>query len=253
MTRAISSVLAIAAFAVANPLAAQSLENPDSAFKDMTSGKAWHATVERTERGFLIGNPDAETRLVIFTSYGCKGCHEFSFRGYPELDLALLAPGLLSLEIRTRLDHPVDLPLALLAACGEPSKFKVNHAMFVRDHKRWRERWDNASAFNRSHWKGSGDAARTSLVSALDFENMMARRRGYSRMDLNRCLNDRKAIDRLKANAAADEQEFDLTALPNGDPGPHFVLDGEVLAGVHDWDALYPILRDHFRPKREAR
>ncbi len=251
MNARITTALALAAMAATSPLAAQSLENPDSAFKDMTSKKAWHAVVEPTERGFLIGNPDAETRLVMFTSYACKGCHEFAFKGYPELDLALLAPGILSLEIRNRIDHPVDLPLALLAACGEPKKFKVNHAMFVRDHKRWRERWDSASAYSHSHWRSAGDAARTSLVSALGFDDMMARRRGYSRMDLTRCLNDRKAIDRLKANAAADDREFALPPLPNGDPGPHFVLDGELLEGVHDWDALYPILRDRFRPKRD--
>lgn len=253
MNRTIFLAIGAGALAATGPLAAQSLEDPDSAFKDTTSRKAWHATVEQTERGFLIGNPDAETRLVIFTSYGCKGCHEFAFKGYPELDLALLAPGLLSLEIRTRLDHPVDLPLALLSSCGEPAKFKVNHAMFVRDQKRWKERWDKASSFNRAHWQRSGDAARASLVSALDFDSMMARRRGYSRMDLTRCLNDRKAIAQLQANAAADDLEFDLPALPNGDPGPHFVLDGELLAGIHDWDALYPILQDHFRPRREAR
>lgn len=252
MRKALSVLFSIAVMAAAGPLAAQSLENPDSSFKDTASRKAWHAMVERTERGFLIGNPDAEARLIMFTSYGCKGCHAFAFRGDPELDLALLAPGILSLEIRTRLDHPVDLPLALLASCGEPAKFKTNHAMFMRDQKRWMERWNSASAYNRDQWSRGYTSSRVSLVSALDYDDMMARRRGYSRMDLTRCLTDQEKVARLRANADADTDEFGLARLPDGDPGPYFALDGELLEGVHDWEALYPVLQKRFRPKSEA-
>lgn len=252
MTRAILAGMAAGAMALGSPASAQILENPGSAFKDTTSKKAWHATVEKTERGYLIGNPDAEAQLIMFTSYACEGCHEFAFKGDPELDIALLAPGLLSLEIRHRFAHPADLPLALLASCGEPRKFKVNHAMFMRDQKRWKDRWNNASAFNRELWSRGGRQARLSLASALDFDEMMARRRGYSRMDLTRCLSDERAASKLLSNSLADTRGFELPTDPDGYSRPHFVLDGEKLEGVHDWDSLYPILEKRFRPSREA-
>ena len=65
MIKAVTGALALAGTVIAAPLSAQLLSNPDSAFKDNTSRKAWHATVERTESGWLIGNPDAETRLIL--------------------------------------------------------------------------------------------------------------------------------------------------------------------------------------------
>ena len=251
--RALIGALAFAAFGLTTPAGAQDLENVLSDFVDNRGKKAWHADVERTERGHLIGNPDADAELIMFTSYACEGCHRFTFRGDPELDLALLAPGILSVEIRQRLNHPVDLPLALLTRCGPPEKFKVNHAMFLRQQPDWLGRWQNASSFNRDRWSRNDMGARTSLVSALDFDDLMARRRGYSRMDLNRCLNDRAAIADIRADAAADNAEFGLPTDAEGYSKPHFVLNGTLLKGVHDWDALYKVLSNQFKPDQEGK
>ncbi len=247
--RVLIGALALAAVGLATPAGAQDLENVLSDFIDNGSKKAWHADVERTQRGHLIGNPDADAQLIMFTSYACEGCHTFTFRGDPELDLALLAPGILSVEIRQRLNHPVDLPIALLSRCGAPEKFKVNHAMFLRQQPDWMERWNTSSSFARASWSRNTPAARTGLVSTLDFDDMMARRRGYSRMDLNRCLNDRKAIAEIRANAAADTSEFSLPTDAEGYSKPHFALNGRLLKGVHDWDALYKVLSARFEPK----
>ena len=245
----IASVALCAALPASAQQRERGLANPDSEFVDTTSKRAWHAVVEKTERGYLIGNPDAEAKLIIFTSYACEGCHDFAFKGDPELDIALLAPGLMSVEIRQRLHHPADMPLALLASCGEPKKFKINHAMFMRDQKRWRESWQSASAYNRGMWSRGTAAAHTSLVSSLDFDDMMARRRGYSRMDLTRCLTDRKAILSLRRGHAADSAEFGLPEEPLDKP--YFALDGVLLEGIRDWDALYPLLEERFKPGRE--
>ena len=121
--------------------------------------------------------------------------------------------------------------------------------MFMRDQKRWMERWNSASAYNRAIWSRGYTSSRTSLASALDFDDMMAKRRGYSRMDLNLCLNSRGTILGLQESATADNQEFGLPTDAEGFSKPHFALDGKLLEGVHDWDALYPVL--HFRPVPE--
>ncbi|MCK0127915.1 thioredoxin domain-containing protein [Erythrobacter sp. F6033] len=250
--KAIFSAMALALIAAPAIAQENQLSNPDSDYVDTTSKKAWHATVERTERGHLIGNPDAEAQLIIFTSYACEGCHTFAFRGDPELDYALLAPGLLSVEIRQRINHPVDLPMSLLSQCGAPEKFKVNHSMFMRHQKKWREVWGNSGGFARTAWSRDTPAARAGLVSGLRLDDILARRRGYSRMDLNRCLTDRKAIAALRANSEADAQDFDLPTDPEGFAVPHFALDGELLQGVNSWDGLYEILAERFKPKPKS-
>ena len=248
-----TAIAAVMALGLAIPAGAQTLSNPDSDFVDTTSKKAWHSTVEKTDRGYLIGNPDAKVRLVMFTAYSCEGCEAFAYRGDPELDHALLAPGLLNIEIRPRFAHPADLPLALLATCGNPAQFKVNHAMLMRDRKRWMAEWNRASGFNRQAWSRDNPQARTSLVSALGFDDLMARRRGYSRMDLTRCLGDRKATASLLASARMDDAEYALPTDAQGYAQPHFLLNGEKLDGVHDWPALYDLLKNRFRPKPKPR
>nr|WP_298929052.1 thioredoxin domain-containing protein [uncultured Erythrobacter sp.] len=250
--KTVFGALALTALVTAAPLSAQRLSNPDSEFVSTTSKKAWHATVERTDRGHIIGNPDAEAHLIIFTSYACEGCHKFAFRGDPELDYALLAPGILSVEIRQRINHPVDLPMGLLSQCGAAEKFKVNHSMLMRHQKKWREDWSNAGGFARTAWSRDTRSGRSALVSTLKLDEMMARRRGYSRMDLTSCLNDRKAIASLRANAAADTAEFDLPVDEKGYAVPHFVMDGELLKGVNSWEDLYPILAERFKPKPDS-
>ncbi|GMN04075.1 DsbA family protein [Erythrobacter sp. MTPC3] len=247
--KAIIGAAGLAALCLSQTAAAQSLEDERSAFKDLTSKKAWHATVEETERGHLIGNPEAEARLVMFVSYACKGCYEFAFRGDPELDLALLAPGILNLEIRPRFNHPADLPLSLLASCGEPAKFKVNHAIFMREQKRWMDAWNGASAFNRVNWSHGTIPSRRSLVNALDFDDLLARRRGYSQMDIGRCLSDRGEAARLLANSRADTEEFGLPIDADGFEKPHFLFNGKLMEGIHSWDDLYPILAERFKPE----
>ena len=238
---------ALAALAAA-PAPPQDLKNPDSDFVDTTAKKAWHSTIEKTPRGWLIGNPRAKARLIMFTGYACKGCGEFAYRGDPELDLALLAPGILSLEIRPRFHHPADMPLALLAGCGAPAKFKANRAMFMHDQPRWMAAWSSASDYNRASWARDTSAARNGLISTLDFDDMMARQRGYSRMDLNNCIGNTREIARLRANAAADDEEFGLATDDAGHARPYFALDGELLEGVRDWDALYPVFKARFKP-----
>ncbi|TRD12248.1 protein-disulfide isomerase [Erythrobacter insulae] len=253
--KAVFSALALAALSVSAlsvSATAQNLSKPDSEFKGTANNKAWHATVKRTDRGHIIGNPDAKSHLIVFTSYACEGCHTFAFRGDPELDYALIAPGLLSVEIRQRINHPVDMPMSLLSRCGAPEKFKVNHAMFMRYQPKWQERWENAGAFARQAWSRDTHAARSGLSNTLRLNEMMDRRRGYSQMDLQRCLTDRTAIATLRANSAADTTEFGLPGGKLGFAVPHFVLDGELLEGVNSWAELYPILANRFKPEPEA-
>jgi protein-disulfide isomerase len=79
----------------------QDLSNPDSDFVDTTPKKAWQAEIESTERGFLIGNPDAEARLTEFISYTCPHCADFAREAGPPMDLVLVAPGRLGVEVRS--------------------------------------------------------------------------------------------------------------------------------------------------------
>lgn len=242
---------AMAAFVVlaltpALPATAQSsgsLSNPDSAFEDNSRRASWHAEVERTERGFRIGDPDAEAALIEFISYTCTHCATFAREGEGALDIALLSPGHMSLEVRPVIRNGIDLAVSLLVQCGGADGFKDRHRMFLARQDTWMARARSAPQAQQEIWARGTAEARLNAARALDLDDMLAAR-GTSMADINACLADNQAALALIRNGDADREEFKIPGTPS------FALDGELLTDVHDWAALYPVLAERFRPSR---
>ncbi|MGB7419058.1 MAG: thioredoxin domain-containing protein [Erythrobacter sp.] len=238
--------VALIAFTAPLPSAAQDspngLRNPDSEFVDTTERGAWHAVIERTERGHRIGNPQAKTELIEFISYTCAHCADFAREGEGTLDLALLEPGLLTLEVRPVIRNALDLTVSLLVQCGDPAGFKQRHRLFLLSHDRWLSEAQRAPRTQQASWERGDAAARLSAARALDLDDMLVER-GMSMIDVNACLSDETAARTLIGNGLADVADFAVPGTPS------FALEGELLKDVHGWDALYGVLSDYFRPE----
>lgn len=217
------------------------LSDPPSAFVGNGRRAAWHAEVVQTERGFRIGNPDAEASLIEFISYTCGHCATFAKEGEGALDLALLAPGHANLEIRPVIRNAIDLTVSLLVQCGGADGFKDRHRMYLTQQDKWLEKVRTAPQSQQAVWARGDKASRIAAAQALDLDDMLADR-GKSMMDIRACLSDDQAALALIRNGNADREEFAVPGTPS------FALDGELLDEVHSWDALYPVLSDHFRP-----
>ncbi|MGY6552145.1 MAG: DsbA family protein [Erythrobacter sp.] len=247
---ALSGIAALAA-AIALPAAAQSraaqdLSSPGSAFATGLPGGNWQAEIKRTERGHLIGNPKAAATMIEFISYTCPHCASFTDEGEPGLDLVLVSPGKMSLEVRPVIRNPIDLTVSMLAACGDVAGFKNRHRMFMNAQSQW---LDKARAAPRSQveiWFRGDANARMNMASALGLADMLANQ-GLSRSAINACLMDDKAAARLLENSDADRAEFAFPGTPS------FALDGELIKGVADWKGLYPVLSSHFAEAPPAR
>jgi protein-disulfide isomerase len=245
-----------APFAPFSPAAAQSsdissdtgprgaLADPESAFGGNDSGASWHAEVARTDRGHIIGNPEAGAHLIEFMSYTCGHCAAFAREGGPALDLALLAPGHLNVEIRPVIRNVIDLTVSLLVQCGEPSGFKDRHRMYLYAQDTWLGTARNAPQSQQAIWARGNSAARLSAARALDLDDMLAVR-GMSMPEINACIADDAAALALIENGRADNDEFTVPGTPS------FALDGVLLTDVHNWAALYPVLAERFRPGNE--
>jgi len=222
---------------IAAPAAAQEeeLADPESDFVGPGPGTMWQGEVTETERGHLIGNPEAETRLVELISYTCPHCADFAREGEPALDLALVAPGRMALEVRPVIRNWLDLTVSLLAQCGDPAGFKERHRLFLYSQDEWLARALNAPRSQQAGWARADAAARLSAARALDLDDRLANsgaNGGLTLPQIDACLKDDAAAKRLAANAAADKAEL-------GVPGtPSFALDGKLLEGVHSWPAL---------------
>ncbi|MDC8754596.1 thioredoxin domain-containing protein [Erythrobacter sp. sf7] len=241
MLRSLAAIGA-AMIALAAPGSAQKdLSNPGSAFAKEQPRGNWQAVVTRTERGHLIGNPDADTRLIEFVSYTCGHCAHFAVQGEPALDLTLLMPGKMAVEVRPVLRNALDLTVSLLAQCGDPAGFKDRHRAFMYAQDKWLAKFTSAPQSQQAIWARADKASRMNAASALGLADMLIKR-GQSAAEVNACIMDDAAAQKLIDNGTADRLDFDIQGTPS------FALDGKLLNQVHNWDALYPVLSAHFAP-----
>ncbi len=197
----------------------------------------WNATVRVTPSGsHVLGNPAATIKLTEYISYTCSHCADFDRVANDPLRMYFVMPGKLSVEVRHLVRDPIDLTVAMLTNCGAPGKFHGNHTAFLRSQSRWIAIASTASAGQQSRWTaGNAAARRRAIASDFGFYAIM-QGRGYDRPAADRCLADNAMAQRL-AQQTAEAARLGI----DGTPG--FLLNGEVLAGTHDWETLQTQLK----------
>jgi protein-disulfide isomerase len=231
----LSAVAAALALATGPAVGQQTLANPGSAFEPSKNPGNWQTTITRTERGHLIGNPEAEAQLIEFISYTCPHCADFTATGEAALELAALGPGQLRLEVRPVIRNALDLTVTLLAQCGDPAGFKGRHRSLMLSQSEWLGKVRNAPQSQQAVWARGDKASRMNAASALGLSQMLVQR-GESQSALDACVSDDVAAKKLLDNGRADYTEFAVPGTPS------FALDGKLLNEVHSWDALEPVL-----------
>jgi protein-disulfide isomerase len=237
---ALGALLGAAIIALMAPAAAQqTLDTPRSAFKGVDPEGNWSAAVTRTDRGHLLGNPEAETRLIEFVSYTCSHCASFAMEGDPAIDLTLLMRGRMAVEVRPVIRNAIDLTVTLLAQCGDPAGFKDRHRAFMFSQSEWMAKLQNAPQTQQAIWARPDKASRINAASALGLADMLVQR-GQSIAEVNACVTNDVAAQKIIDAGSADRTDFPIQGTPS------FALDGKLLADVHNWAALYPVLSARF-------
>lgn len=241
------SSAAAALLALTAPVGAQQqdLGKPGSAFADSGQTRNWSGTIARTARGHLVGNPDARVKLIEFVSYTCSHCADFARQGEPAIDISLLVPGEMSLEVRPVIRNELDLTISLLVACGDPAGFKERHRDFMWSQKVWLAKFTSAPQTQQAIWLRGDVNARLNAASALELDDKLIAR-GMSPTQITACLSDSAAAKALITNSNADRAEFGVTGTPS------FALNGTLLKDVHHWTTLYPVLAEAFKPTPAA-
>ncbi|WP_324076141.1 MAG: thioredoxin domain-containing protein [Erythrobacter sp.] len=235
-----AALFGAALIAFAAPGAAQqSLADPQSKFAGNNPQGNWSATVTRTERGHLIGNPKAEAKLIEFISYTCPHCATFAMEGDPAIDLTLLGPGKMSVEVRPVIRNVLDLTVTMLVQCGDPAGFKDRHRAFMYSQSQWLAKFMSAPRSQQEIWARGNKADRMNAASALGLADILVQR-GQSLAEVNACVMNDAAVNKIMTAGAEDRGEFAIPGTPS------FALDGKLLNEVHDWRALYPVLSARF-------
>ncbi len=197
----------------------------------------WLDTVAVTESGsHVLGNPDADVKLVEFVSYTCPHCAHFEEQSNAPLRISYVMPGKVSVEVRHLLRDAVDLTVAMLTNCGKPEKFFDNHKTFLYRQDNWIKAMDSASDAQKQRW-ANGELPQRMRAIAADFGfYAIMEQRGYDRPAVNRCL-----ADEAKARTLTTQTQGAVEAGVQGTPS--FMLNGVLLTGTHDWKSLDDQLR----------
>jgi protein-disulfide isomerase len=200
-----------------------------------TAHNNWLTTTAVTSGGHRMGNPSAPTKLIEFVSYTCPHCGHFFKEADGPIKITLVQPGKGSVEIRHIIRDPVDYTAVVLAECGDPKKFFGNHDMFFAQQEKWVGKIEGASKAQQQRWYAGAIPQRMRAIAEdAGFYDMMETR-GYSRAQVDRCINDTKRVEALLKASQGNVDTYDVHSTPS------FVLNGKTL-DIHSWDELQKVL-----------
>ena len=195
----------------------------------------WNAVISVTAEGsHVTGNPDAPVKLVEYVSYTCADCATFMIQSDGALQVGYISSGKVSVEVRHLVQGPVDLAAAMLADCGPPAKFALNHATLMRSQANWRQTLERAGPAQRQRWTSGSLLNRNRAIAGdMDFYRIMEMR-GLDRMATERCLSDQAAANRIGEQSKAGYASGITTP-------PSFTINGN-LEPAHTWAELRPLI-----------
>jgi protein-disulfide isomerase len=227
--------------------AACNAEKGTSANTDNTPIKAikapngdWSKLVSRTEAGgYIMGNPNADVKLVEFGSLTCPHCAEFDEKGGDKLINDYVKSGRVSWEFRNFVRDPFDLTASLLARCAGPDRFfPLSHELYA-DQRNWTSKIQEIPQEQFQALQSMGPEKQFLEIAKLSQLQQWAAQRGVPSGKSNVCLTDQKEINLLvQMNGDTTTQFPEFTGTPS------FVINGRMLKETATWEKLEPQLRD---------
>lgn len=186
-----------------------------------------------TSGSYVMGNPDAKTRLVEYISYTCSHCADFTVKAAAPLKVNWIARGTVNVEVRNAVRDRYDLTAALLARCGGPVKFFGNHQALFANFQSWMKQVQVYDAKERP--PTTIDAAMEDIAANTGLYALM-QKRGFTPAQLKTCLADPGSREKVLAMTQDAWEGVKIGGTPS------FAVNGKMLPGVHDWNSLEPAL-----------
>ena len=198
-------------------------------------GGDWSTMVTKTaEGGFLMGNPNADVKLVEFGSMTCPHCAEFAEAGVPQLVEKYVKTGRVSFEFRNYVRDGLDVAMSLVARCGgEAQFFPLTDALF----KSQRELFERVQAAPPAQQQALSQSPQ-GYGQLADLQQWAAQR-GLPSARSGACLADQDEANRVvQMTTDATSQYPDFRGTPS------FTINGKLLEDTANWETLEPKLRE---------
>ncbi len=204
------------------------------------AGQNWSAVVRATDEGFLMGNPDAPIKVVEYGSLTCSHCGEFSQTSHEELRRDFIDTGRVSFEMRPFIRDPLDLSMAVVAACQGPERFfPLVDSLYAGQNAIL----ENASAVSQSsaaqlqNIQNLPENQRLpAMAQIFGVANIFAAR-GVPADVVTRCIGDAAAVQRRVEVTSNAVQRYEVNVTPT------FMINGAIASDVATW----PQMRDKLR------
>ena len=201
------------------------------------AGSDWTQTIRETERGFLMGNPDAAVKLVEYASITCPHCADFSNQGGSEGIRNYVRSGRVSWEYRPYMIFPTDPGLFALLRCNGPESYFLLVDQLYAEQQNWAMRGQRYLDANRAAVEGMDLQTRAATLVRETGVDAFFRQRGMTQQQIDQCLADPRNLQRV----ADDTQHAIQTDNPPGTPT--FYINGAQQQNIGYWPQLEPLLR----------
>ena len=245
--RPLTLLLAVAGLSIA---ACEADKSPDStaapsgpvAPVPAPNGGDWSTTITQTEEGgFLMGNPNAQIKLVEFASMTCPHCADFEEAAMQPLIDNYIKTGQVSFEFRNYVRDPYDLAASLVARCGGATGFfGLTRGLFA-DQTEWLNKIQNADQQRMQAIGAMPPAQQLGAIAQVAGFQDFAAMRGVPADRTAQCLTNQAEIDKLV------QMNSDATAAYSIPGTPAFVINGELLEitpGSSTWSQVEARLKE---------
>lgn len=197
----------------------------------------WTQVVTQTPQGgFLMGNPNAPVKLVEYASLTCPACANFSVTATEELQNEYVKSGQVSWEFRNFVLNPIDLGVSMLVRCqGEGPFFRSVEQLYATQQE-WLGRF---SELPQAEMERIQSLPREQVVPAMvkaGGVDQFFRQRGMPEAQVNSCLADQQAVERIVQSNETAVKEDGVQGTPT------FLINGEKV-DASQWPELEPLLR----------
>ena len=204
------------------------------------NGGDWSKVTAATpEGGFVMGNPAAKVKLIVYGSLTCPHCAEFDETSAKPLIDNYVKKGLVSWEYRNFVRDPYDITATLVAQCGGAASFFGLLRSFYAEQANWIGKLQSLDPAKLQAMQDLGPQQQFAAIAEAGGFPAFAALRGVPRAKTAACLADPNAASKLV------QVNSDAVAQFPGFPGtPTFIINGKMLEKTSTWAFLEPKLRE---------
>lgn len=176
------------------------------------AGQDWTQTVVATERGFMMGNPNAPVKLIEYASMTCPHCAHFHETTLPALTSKYIDSGKVRLVFREFPFDPRAEGAFMLARCSDDKYFQMVSVLFQQ----------------QQNW--------AAVENAKDALLQLAKLAGFSQQTFEACLTDQKLLDDIRAVRERGGKDFSVDSTPT------FFINGSKYPGALSIEEMSAII-----------